>query len=285
MSCLDGTSGTVRDSETQQPLADVEIGLSTGNGEIAARSDAAGHFQARVRPGFLTGHVTRAPNGYAFGLRAFRQPIEIDPSATEATLPPIELVRGRSVRGKVVDQQGEPAAGATVQLVWRAKSPWLDSAIYTPRSLVTTSDQQGEFTFDGVDRFDDPRLAERFARLFASLDDATFDTPQVIPADDRLPALLRLDQNRGVSLSGRVIDSAGRPVAGVTAEVWVQWRAENRVVLGNGPLATGGAPKIETDAAGRFQTSSCLSPGGEHSVVFYPPGFFAARNPWGRAKD
>lgn len=277
--------GVVRDGQTQQPLAEVELLLSTGSGEVAARSDAAGQFQALIRPGFLTGRVTRVPSGYAFGLRAFRQPIEIDESTKEATLPPIELRQGRTVRGKVVDRQGEPAAGATVQIVWRATSPWLDSALYTPRSSVSTSDERGEFTFDGIDRFADPRLTERFARLFVNRGDATLDAPQAMPADDRLPALLRLEHDRGVSLSGRMSDSEGKPIDGVQAEVWVQWRADNHVVLGNGPLVIAGAQKMEIDSAGRFQTAPCLSPGGEYAVLFTAPGCLPARTPWARPSE
>ena len=52
----------------------------------------------------------------------------------EATLQPVELPRGVEVRGTVVDERGEPVAGAEVEAIRPARSPGSARRGPTPRA-------------------------------------------------------------------------------------------------------------------------------------------------------
>ena len=60
----------------------------------------------------------------------------------EATLQPVELPRGVEVRGTVVDERGEPVAGAEVEAIRPGALPWVRSA---------RTDAAGRFVLHGAD--------------------------------------------------------------------------------------------------------------------------------------
>lgn len=144
-------SGVVRAAEGQQPIAGVALRISSGRTQARAVTDEQGRYECLLSPGLVSGEITDGPAEFVKPLRAFRAPVVVMAESTEQTLPPIELVRGRRVRGKVVDESGHGVAGAEVQAAWWVTyEPWLESGVNGPKWAATTTDAQGEFVLEGI---------------------------------------------------------------------------------------------------------------------------------------
>ena len=111
------------------------------------------------------------------------------------------------LRGEVVDKKGTRVPGATVYLASR-----LEDGAHSPVSVLVESDRQGAFALDTTSlldgRLDGPLdlgvVANGFLRKFV---------PDVL--ETGAPRPIRVVLERGLSLSGRVVDRAGRPVSGL----------------------------------------------------------------------
>jgi protocatechuate 3,4-dioxygenase beta subunit len=144
-------------------------------------------------------------------------------AATAADPPGAKL----SAAGHVVTADGAPVAGATVHLrQWPALEPWLRPADPTREVLATaTTDEQGRFAFRGVasgyapdsstgiDFFlwDVVVVAKGFGLAFKPLTLRNRRGPMVLALRPEAP------------LRGRVVDGAGKPLAGVrlwAEELW-----------------------------------------------------------------
>jgi hypothetical protein len=271
-------AGVVRDSETQQPLEGVELVLTTGRGEARVRSDAQGSYEARLAPGLLTCNVTDATEGYAAPWRVFRAPIEVTSADRTQTLPPIDLVPGRNVQGVVIDENDQPVAGAEVQAVWIVTSPWLDLSAGGHRQAATFSDAKGEFRLSGIRPMTQIR-GFTLSWLMASIDGAaTGVRPE--PVEPKTNELLKLRVEPGaVSISGRAVDSTGRPVANADVEIW--WRSRGLPPF-SAPLASG-QQELKTDADGRFRTARRFSKDTEYAFHVRAVGFMPGASPYASA--
>ncbi|HVC95097.1 MAG TPA: carboxypeptidase-like regulatory domain-containing protein [Pirellulales bacterium] len=271
--------GMVREHETGRPVAGAVVLLSNGRIEARARSNADGRYECRLPPGTITGQVLEAPSPLVKPLRAFHVPFEMPPGATEANLPPVELRRGQTVKGRVVDNDGKPVTEAEVQVGWYVLETWREGFVRGPKWLVTRSDDHGEFSFDGIDSILDPWLANRRPRFWAAGGGLVTETLTSLPPQRDAPVELRLSRKGSVSLSGRVVDLTGQPIEGARVEVWTQWRDDD-VVIGEAPVLFTGHRELVTNNEGRFETPRPVGRGGEYRVTVRADGYLPASSAW-----
>ena len=99
-------------------------------------TDAQGRYEAYVPAGLVTHRVLRVPAPYLcppdfLGPR----PVEVPPAIARFELPPIALTRGVDLRGRSIDEDDRPVAGARVEASWTM----FDGRVRAPRSAIGTS--------------------------------------------------------------------------------------------------------------------------------------------------
>lgn len=207
--------GTAR-SAGGTPLADVLVEAMTGGAEARnpqvadrRRTGADGRFELR-----------RLAGGQLYEVRATRPGFltagsEVALPAMPRLQPPLLLVLApnRPARGAVVDDTGRPLAG--VRVVLRQASGTAPAG-RKPFALPPPGERGTiEATTDARGRFDFPQVPAPEIDLLAGRSGFT----PVLARNQRMPPgegawdLGRVVLRPGISLSGRVVDSAGRPVA------------------------------------------------------------------------
>ncbi len=125
-------SGEVRASRHGEPIAGADVLLYADDGPHRARTDAAGRYQLADLPSGKARLEARAP-GYAPASRASLVLV--------SELPRLELEDEAAVTGVVVDDRGQPVAGARIA---RGHVPVYLAAAGTPTGVVV-SDTAGKF--------------------------------------------------------------------------------------------------------------------------------------------
>jgi RNA polymerase sigma factor (sigma-70 family) len=233
--------------ESDQPLADVTVhagiirnrqktGLSTfvtdrgGAAQIVLPTDAIDAMIYWVcAPG-------RVPTTIAWNRKA-----------SMASLGPedkLRLPQGRLVAGTVVDETGEPVAGATVHFQGEGM-PWDNRAFadYEGPVFLSQSERPPPPMTDANGRWSADFISPRAKSVFGYLEHPEFATTQfghIHPPDPIEPSTnLVLVLERGAAVAGVVRDTAGMPIQDAS----VNFRDE----LGRPPRW------MKTDAAGRFE--------------------------------
>lgn len=154
----------------------------------------------------------------------------------------IVLSRGRAVHGIVVDEKGEPVAGARVALLWQADTKARKRFVAgrrLPESIQVFEARTGEvgsFTVNDLP-------AGRFELVVRAEGFAPYEIPGVeIASEETSKDLGRLELSPGLALEGWVSDRTGRPVAG--AEVQLRLRLGSTRFPG---------PATRSDEEGRFR--------------------------------
>lgn len=165
----------------------------------------------------------------------------------EVSVPP-----GRTIRGRVTDERtGLPVGGARVRLA-------------VPRGLETTTDAEGQYSLDGVPVPWQPRSDDVPRRPWIGV---TADGYVPLGADVREGDRCDVGLDPSLPLTGRVVDAAGRAIAGAWASL----------PAGGGAGAWAGArdvwasaPSATTGVEGRFRVPA----GARHSTLrIEAPGF------------
>ena len=215
-----------------RPIAHPRIGVQLGASAVPVwhDGDPQGRFVATLpqrEPGYC--YLLVRADGYA-PMRAFWR----DPLPTEFTF---EMTKAITVGGLVMDESGKPIAGAKVlfsgghhDAVRRAESSFY-------REEYTTG-ERGRWKCD---------LAP------ANISDASINVRHPAYANDtgnysldqQIPELLKLTHTwtmkKGFSVTGRVVDTAGKPIAGATLAI-----GELNAYADEGPFD-------RTDADGRYR--------------------------------
>jgi hypothetical protein len=263
--------GLVRETGTERPIAGVKVVLnSQWGGDRLAVTDAQGKF---------TGRIVREVN------QPFGWPVRIpapffDPAnmvfprqsmprreVGELALPPLTLARGVDVGGIVVGESNKPVASAEVEAIWTGGEG-------QAQAVRARSDRTGAFTLHGVDPLADLSLTAW---------DGFAGTPAVtVRAEAAVtrPIVLTISPKNTTPIGGRVVDPAGKPIAGAAVRIRRQVRDKTGRVIVVDPIAGGdGSIAIRTGADGRFQTRRRFPAHVEFYAEASAPGRLSARSP------
>jgi hypothetical protein len=261
--------GVVRDRATGLPIAGVIPEIPDlayrlgGNSRVVTDSNGRfdGYMEGQQPYAFL--YSTPKP----FFIPETPNTLHLLPAgATEFKLPPTELVRGVELRGSVVDEAGNYVPGALVRASWGG-----DNRVM--QSVAVRTDSSGRFLLEGLDPQTDLRLtAESDGR---SSGDA--QTVRAVPAQE---AKLIVSRSNTVVLSGRVLDSAGKPVERALVRLRSQTRGSQGQVWRTDPVVFGDRDVLRTDKDGRFQTKSGLPSGLEYEATVTASKAAPGRTGW-----
>jgi RNA polymerase sigma factor (sigma-70 family) len=230
--------------ESGLPLADVAVHVELSGWSTITTDDGG---TARIA----------VPSDSAFGMNCWvtapgRVPTTITWNSKEslASLPPdyiLRLPEGRLIAGKVVDETGQPVAGAAVHVQGEGM-PWdrRDYADYEGPMTLPESDRPAPAITDANGRWSADFFSRQATMVYGYVQHADFATTQfghVHPPDPISPSTnLVLVLQRGGAVAGIVKDAAGNPIPNAMVSFW------DRLF----PLARRG---MTTDAAGHFEFS------------------------------
>ena len=251
---------SARDFVTSVPVPYVRLQLKLdGEKTLEQTTNASGTARFLLPDTGMLRHlrVTAFREGYV--------PLSIpwEYKATSPTPPDrllFQMEKGTTISGRVVDQDRDPVADATVVVFVSKRYPNSDQRVEI--MLASTKvDANGRWSFANVPQAPDFVEMGAYHHLFLT-DESTHGTDKVIP----LPALrdgsavLRLE--RGTRIEGTVVSPDGRPVSG--AEVYFG-RRDNSI------------PPTKTDDRGAFALG--IKPGVVSSLTARPPGFGPTMQP------
>jgi hypothetical protein len=236
--------GMIRERATGAPIKGAtpvipdQAVLRGGNPNVM--SDGTGKFHGYMEGDQPYAFIYATPKPYFVPPDAPDDFHLLSPGATEFKLRPIELARGQSLRGMVVDETGKPVMGALVRGSWGGKETII-------QLVASRTGPSGEFVLEGLDPLADLRLtAEAHGRATAA--------PQTARAKNDQPVKLVLSPSNTVVLSGRVVDTSGKPVPAAEIFLRSQTRNPEGQVWRIDPVVWSDRDTITTGPDGRFQT-------------------------------
>lgn len=267
--------GEVRDRDTHRPLAGASLryfGPSQTSMPLVT-TDANGRYEALALPGAGSRFVN-PPQGYLAPNPGFSEKVTIKIDA-EQTLPPIDLQRGVTLAGTVVGQDGKPVAGVSVDGRWSVTVPvegqremWISDT----QAASARTDARGVFLLEGIH-------PGQTVTLEAHTGDARTDQPVTATPGQNEPVTLRISGANTVALSGRVVDSAGKPVPGALVEIRSR-RPGRDGSVDPGPVAFDGGTVIQTDSRGEYRTPRQLRRGYAYRAEAKADGFMSDTSRW-----
>jgi protocatechuate 3,4-dioxygenase beta subunit len=272
-------TGRVVFEDTGKPAAGMMVMLQ-GNesGYSRTATDAEGRFTCRQLPRGKGSYTVSPPEitEYIAANGSFEIPADKD----EATLEPIKLPRGAIISGKVVDEDtGKGIAG--VNLYFQVQTPsrdWQGSSARTeddgkfrmsvpPGTGTLMISGQVEGYVAGLGFARSPQNENPFAKSIT----AKLDTP-VTDVTFKL--------GKGLTVSGRALDTEGKPVAGAKVMLMNEFggfRAQQGMKYFT-PFTPFSDRTIKTDQEGKF-TLDFLVPGMESYANASMEGFTQANSP------
>ncbi|HEU5433860.1 MAG TPA: hypothetical protein VFU81_19480, partial [Thermomicrobiales bacterium] len=241
-------SGVVRERGSKRPIPGVKVAVLYGyNDQDSAVTDDEGRFACLTAPGEIM-VLPGVPAEYAPLARESMASLRADipGDAIEFEFPPIELTSLAATRGIVVVEDGRPASGAKVRARWFSLEQATGQSSLKDVSL--SADEKGEFTLASADPEKELVVEARspagFGRARLKLKDL-----------EGREIKLKLEPAGLVALSGRAIDTAGKPLAGATIEIWTmpQPLIENQAIVAE-HVKFDGEAEIRADDDGNFQT-------------------------------
>ena len=199
--------GIVRDARTKQPLRGVRSLLlrksEFGNGSQEKWTDDEGRFALWIPPYVNYELNVELPAGFARVVPASPIALSVDSSLPEQKMPPIELIRSRSLEGTVVDASGRACAGVDVAAAWgpQLAQPGITYLHVTKAQKWTTTDAQGHFHCDDLANEEELTLTPVRAGI-------VLGEPLKIGANDGQPVRLQFRKAGLGAICGRVVNSS-----------------------------------------------------------------------------
>jgi protocatechuate 3,4-dioxygenase beta subunit len=197
-----------------------------------------------------------------------------DPPVRPAPAPPAPAAAGKVVlRGKVVDDNDRPVAGAHVSGYVQITVPVDQGITQTSASLPErTTDASGAFSVEATGP-----SAQLVVFLRAGHQNAF--TPRLMEvrgADLEKPITLKISPRNARAFSVRVLDEDGKPIAGAAITAW-----HRLITLPEPkPVERPGRQEWVTDREGRFESPRCLEPVGTYQLHLKADGFLVEKTPW-----
>ena len=241
-----GTLAGIVVDESGQPLEGVRIrGLVRGDGEeiehFRASTSAQGRFRvSRLGQGSFELVLSRP------GFAAARETVSLSSGESRADLRFV-LRPGRAATGLLLDEAGDPVAGAEVELVrsvTAAPGDFEEESVAEDRLFRTATGSGGRFRIDDLPAGGYELNAH--LRGFRPLAEKGLELPREESVQDLGTFVLK----RGAALEGRVRDPSGSPVA--DAEVWVSQPGDSPRILAAAEAA-GPAARTRLDGGFRLQ--------------------------------
>ena len=264
--------GFVREAGTGAPMPGVWVSLFPKQhfvGGPTPKTDQKGHYSQAVWPGQLTMHASGGPTTHLLPPRTTGRTFEVPAGVERFELPTIEMTRGESIRGVVVDAQGKPVANAAVEV----RYPGDDEGDSTRARAGTRSSRSGAFLIQGITPGAELKLSAR------KLGEATAQAVST-KARAEAPVTLRLGPSDAVALKGKVLGPAGQPLAG--ALVLLKSKA-----MGTGPpswneqrVTLEGVESVRTGADGVFETPRELASNHLYRAEVVAAGMARAQTEW-----
>ncbi len=250
--------GVIRVQGTGEPIPGASVAVSYGLkgskvdgggrpiGSATIVSDAKGRFETYGLPGDATMQVISMPEPFLQMGQPWAERHAVPDKVEAFDLPPIEVVRGVTIKGRLVDAENRPVAG--LKLSGLADNRGYGFAITEP---------QGDFTMSSV-----PAGLKFTYKVWIDDHDAPVDA-EIVKEE---PLLLRADVGKRPSpgkvgttgVSGTVVDSEGRPVEGVEVNLLVETdRSQKRETL-------------TTDASGVFRDAHPIVQGTRYRAIVQP---------------
>ena len=254
-------TGSVTDKDGKG-VAGVSLIVNVGDGtnpqpraSLFVTTDAKGAYVAHGPAGWYTAYPQTVPDGYArptlVGKQQFVEPAKVAVDKPHA-FAPIRLVTAATFVARAVLADGSPAAGAS-----GSSGESMSSGYASVRA-----DKDGRFTIRNLSP--DNAIAPRVRLGNAVNVPETYELDKVAE-----PVTIELSEANAVAFTGRVVDAAGKPVAGSKVAlrhhiqgVGFQSRYSTRVV----------AATTKTDAEGRYRFAS-LWPGDLYHVDVSAAGY------------
>ena len=239
---LEGARVTV-----QQQLGSVQGGMMNFNPRRMVRratTDEDGGFEIH---GIGTGtwDLVAAEQGY---IDLERKGLEVE-GGQELDELDLRLLKGGTLQGQVVSSNGDPVVGATVERVVQQRS-MIDISRANRRN--TRSDGDGNFVLDGL-----PLGATSFSARHDQHQEKVLDL-EVQSGDNRLDFVLE----RGLTISGRVLDPTGLPVGGASVSAASPGGGMMVMIGGAAPKSavtnTDGEYRLEGFGAGSYEVTAKL---------------------------
>ncbi len=261
--------GVIRERGTGLPISGVspeipDLAIRVG-GNSSVVTDANGRFLGYIEGQQPYAFLYSTPK--PFYIPEGRDQLQLLPAgATEFKLPPIELVRGAALGGSVVDEAGKYVAGALVRGSWGGGRTIL-------QSVAVRTDSSGHFLLEGLDPLADLRLEAESAGRSSG-------PPSTARAGPGKEVKLVLSPSNNVVLSGRVLDSSGKPVEGAEVRLRSQTRSSDGHAWRTDPMSIANGHALHTDKDGRFTTESGMPAGREYEATITASGARPGRTGW-----
>ena len=255
-------SGQVIDASGRKPIPNALVRVSEDTG-AAVRTDAEGRFRVEApgRRRFVL--EARAPGFLP------KKVVITRPQLVSRKIGTLALERAGRLRGRVVDSQGRPVAGAAVLAIHQSA---LGGRAFSPSDPVADqaeTDPQGRFELPHVRPGQSYEIRASKAGAFPAAQSATVGDPAIQPRD------LTLVLAPARPARGKIQDPAGRPIAGAEAAVRPALRPGSR---DDGSAEEAGDPSVQSDAQGVFSLPELPAAEVELSVrrKGYAPAVFPA---------
>ncbi|MHB1558602.1 MAG: sigma-70 family RNA polymerase sigma factor [Isosphaeraceae bacterium] len=250
-------AGVIRVAGSGQPVkgASISVGYGAPRQSDQVETDAQGRFTANVLPGDVTMHVISLPDGLVQLGEPWAEKHRV-PEGKTFDLPAIEVVKGLTITGRVVDLENRPVADVS-----------LNGISGNRRYGFGKTDEKGAFSLSDV-----PAGLEMSYQVWPSDHENPVDA-QIVT---REPLALRVDlvgrlANTGKpgvpQVSGTVVDADGQPVAG--AEVTLTVSDQNRITL----------PRVTTDEKGVYHHPGRITKGNRYRAIVSPGKYAIAATP------
>ena len=248
-------TGRVLDRTHAKPVAGATMILNgPGPASRTTQTDAVGRFAAIVAPGAITAVVETAPPPFLVSTRAAHpQELMVSPEIDHFEWPTIQLDPGITIRGRVFDQNQQPITiDAVVEVRWTRR----DGRAHDEMIVTRPTGPNGRFAVGPI-----PDDVELHLRVHSPAGSASKPVQIASGHNKDAVQLVLPTPDRLVAPTGRVIDAAGRPVAGAL----VQFRVVDSDNAAQGPrpgrrIAADGLEAVVTDDQGFYEGAARLDP-------------------------
>jgi protocatechuate 3,4-dioxygenase beta subunit/5-hydroxyisourate hydrolase-like protein (transthyretin family) len=256
-------AGRVVDAATVRPLQGVRlVARWAGSAAFLARSDRNGRYRiVRLPPGRYRLEVDDER------FVSWSRPVAITAGRTETQ--DVPLVRGATLAGRVVGEEGAPIEGALVQVGPAAANPLEAFRRRIEARGGARSGADGSFRLPRLRPGEDLRVEVSHDAYL----DRTISGIELASGATRPGLIVVL--RRGLAVKGVVKDEEGRPLAGVEVELDRALRVRGgRRGIGMAMIGPGAHVRRETGADGEFEFRGLEA--GDFTLTARHPGFARA---------